>query len=127
MAALMHDSITGFAIRFLTSGRVFQYAEEKDPSLWKQFANVEKSGRLAHRGRMDSVDIPEDDSFGTDKTVTEIPSVAWSQQGNRFQGLTGALIDPEKGKDVYLIDWWGGNDLEVCPICSQHTYKCCPV
>lgn len=112
MATLMHDSIAGYAIRYLTNGRTFQYAEEKDPSLWKQFINFEKSGQMAQQGHIASVDNPEDDNF-SNGSVTQIPSVAWSDQGNRFQGLTGARIDPEKGKDVHLIDWWDDHDKEV--------------
>ena len=119
MATLMHDSIAGFALRFLSGGRIFQYAEEKDPSLWKRFTNIEKSGRMARLGRMDSVEVPEDDSVGTNESFTQTPSAAWSHEGDRFQGLTGVRIDPEKGKDVYLIGWWDDNDQEVHPIQSQ--------
>lgn len=67
---------------------------------------------MARRGRIESIDITEDDSLSS-RSVAQIPSVAWSDQGNRFQGLTGARVDPEKGKDVHLIDWWDDHDNEV--------------
>lgn len=113
MATLMHDSIAGLAIRFLTNGRTFQYEEEKDPSLWKRFINIEKSGHMARRGITEPLEVEENDSHSS-RTVSQLPSVAWSDQGRRFQGLTGVRIDPEKGKDVHLIDWWDDHDKEVC-------------
>lgn len=113
MATLMHDSIAGYAIRFLTNGRIFQYAEERDPSLWKRFINIEKSGQMARQGLTEPGDKSEEDSL-SDSLAAQIPSVAWSDQGNTFQGLTGARIDTEKGKDVHLVDWWDDHDKEVC-------------
>lgn len=113
MTTLIQDSIAGHAFRILSNGRFFKYAEERDPSLWKRFTNIEKSGRMAYHGRTDSTDIPDGDTFDMDWPVSQIPSRAWSNGSRRFQGLTGVRIDPEKGKDVHLVDWWDENDPEV--------------
>ncbi|PYH89290.1 hypothetical protein BO71DRAFT_434920 [Aspergillus ellipticus CBS 707.79] len=45
-------------------------------------------------------------------SMTQVPSSAWSQDGQRYQGMTGASIDPEKGRDVNVVDWWDDNDPE---------------
>lgn len=121
MASLMQDSIVGHAIRLLSKGRIFKYAEERDPSLWKQYTNKEKSSRMAYHGRMDSIGDADGIADGVTRSSSRsssiqsmgrIPSSGWSDGGNHFQGLTGMQIDPEKGKDVYLIDWWDDKDQE---------------
>lgn len=112
MATLLQDSTFGHMVRILTKRRCFRYAEEKDPSLWRRHVNLEKSGRLAYHGRMDSVSIPEDHQLALSESVTRIPSTAWTHRGHNFQGLTGVRINPEQGKDVNVIDWWDENDPE---------------
>lgn len=120
----MQDSTVGHAIRFLSKGRIFRYAEEQDPSLWKQYTNKEKSSRMAYHGRIDSIGDADEVVDGVTRSSSRspriesmgrIPSSGWSDSGNCFQGLTGMRIDPEKGKDVYLIDWWDDKDQEVWP------------
>lgn len=130
MASLMQDSIAGYAIRFLSKGHIFKYAEERDPSLWKQYTNKEKSSRMAYHGRMDSIGDADGIADGVTRSSSRssriesmgrIPSSGWSDSGNRFQGLTGMRIDPEKGKDIYLIEWWDEKDQEVrSRLCCIH-------
>ncbi|OJJ41816.1 hypothetical protein ASPWEDRAFT_167815 [Aspergillus wentii DTO 134E9] len=114
MTTLIQDSIAGHLVRLLTHGRVFQYAEEKDPSLWQRYINLEKSSRMAYHGRVDSIDSPEDDddAVSNGASVSRIPSTAWTHKGHKYQGLTGVRINPEKGKDVNVIDWWNEKDIE---------------
>lgn len=123
MATLIQDSIAGHFLRIFTNARLFKYAEERDPSLWKRYTNIEKSSRLAYHGRTGSVDIPDGDTLGGGVSsrsgsagagARRIPSTAWWHGETQFQGLTGTKIDPEKGKDVHLVDWWDENDPEVC-------------
>ena len=47
---LIRDSTFGHLVRLATGGKAFQYAEERDPELWKKYVNEEKSGYLAHYG-----------------------------------------------------------------------------
>jgi DHA1 family multidrug resistance protein-like MFS transporter len=113
MCTLIQDSVVGHAIRILTKGRFFKYAEEKDPSLWQRYINLEKSGQMAYRGRIAGDEIPDEDIFSLVQSISRIPSTAWEHSGHRFQGLTGVRINPEHGKDVSVIDWWDENDSEV--------------
>lgn len=116
MAALVQDSILGQLIRFVSRGRCFQYPEEKDPSLWQQYVNRDKSGRMAYTGRIDAEEVPEtvSDDRADSGSMTRVPSSTWSDNGRRVQGMTGVTIDPEKGRDTAVVDWWGDNDPEVC-------------
>lgn len=84
--------------------------------LWKRYINKEKSGRMAYHGRMDSISDADGNAAipsSSIESMGRIPSSAWSDGDRRLQGLTGMRIDPEKGKDVHLIDWWDENDQEV--------------
>ncbi|KAF7181997.1 hypothetical protein CNMCM7691_001385 [Aspergillus felis] len=105
MSTLMRDSVAGHAVRLLTKGRFFKYAEERDPSLWQRYTNTEKSARMASTGRTDGDNVPDEDVFANTASVPAIPASAWEHHGHRFQGLTGVRINPEHGKDVNVIDW----------------------
>ncbi|RAH67998.1 MFS transporter [Aspergillus aculeatinus CBS 121060] len=112
-ATLIQDSVFGHAIRLLTRNRCFRYSEERDPQLWKRYISLEKSGQMAHEGRVDSaINVPDEDYHSPREHLSRIPSTAWEHRGHNFQGLTGVRINPEKGKDVNVIDWWDENDQE---------------
>ncbi|PYI31217.1 multidrug resistance protein-like protein [Aspergillus indologenus CBS 114.80] len=112
-ATLIQDSVFGHAIRLLTRNRCFRYAEEREPELWKRYISLEKSGQMAHEGRVDSaINVPDEEHHSPREHLSRIPSTAWEHSGHNFQGLTGVRINPEKGKDVNVIDWWDENDQE---------------
>lgn len=52
MTKLLRDNVFGHCSRFSTSTGCFQYVEEKDPSLWKQYMHVEKTGHMAGHGQL---------------------------------------------------------------------------
>lgn len=72
--------------------------------------------RCAHTGSVDSANDNRSDTDNPPRVRT-IPSSTWEENGQRFQGITGERVDPEKGRDVLVVDWWDGNDPEV----SLHT------
>ncbi|PWY95924.1 MFS general substrate transporter [Aspergillus sclerotioniger CBS 115572] len=113
MSGLVQDSILGNLIRFVSRGRYFQYPEEKDPSLWQQYVNRDKSGRMANTGRIEADDAEAASDDRPDSgSMTRVPSSTWSDHGRRVQGMTGVTIDPEKGRDTAVVDWWGDDDPE---------------
>ncbi|GKZ27878.1 hypothetical protein AbraIFM66951_005476 [Aspergillus brasiliensis] len=114
MSCLVQDSILGQFIRLISRGRYFRFEEQKDPSLWQQYINHDKSGRMAYTGRPDADGVPEPERVSTADTesMTRVPSTTWSHNGRRYQGITGATIDPEKGRDVTIVDWWDEHDPE---------------
>ena len=114
VADLIRDSPFGHIARLVTQKKCFQYPEEKDPNLWKKYVNQEKSGYVAHHGNTsppeDEVDELREargirDREGSESSCTEV--------GEEFNHASGMRIDQEKGKDQYVIDWFGPDDPQV--------------
>lgn len=133
MKELFRDTITGHAIRLLTKGRVLQYEEERDPSLWKRYIDKEKSGRMAHHGHTGEAEErrkeeegvgdldgqrqtlaePDGDSGSTESSGTRVGSA----EDTRRNEVSGIVVDPEKGRDAAIVTWFSDDDPEVC--CSR--------
>lgn len=132
MSELIRDTVFGHLLRFVTNGRVLQYAEEKDSSLWKQYLDRDKTKNMALHGHLGD-ETPEEKQERESVPVSESESNAnvnanangenlsdessRTRIGNGEQQLsstiTGQKIDPEKGRDVTLVTWFGDNDPEV--------------
>lgn len=120
MAELFRDTAFGKLVRLVTKNKSFQYPEEKDPSLWTRLIDERKSGNLAHHGDTsppEEGDEPEglggvrtreekDRTDSADSSKTRVPS----QDG--VNQVSGVKVDPEKGKDVHLVSWYGPDDSE---------------
>lgn len=144
MKELIRDTVFGHFLRIVTKIKVLSYEEERDPSLWKQFLDKEKSGNLARHG---SVNEPQKDEekegqAGGDESSDnqgfkddEVPNGEEQRQPQRETNpesrrssdtrvgeqerrneASGVVIDPEKGRDVSLITWFGDDDPEVCSL-----------
>lgn len=127
MVHLIRDSFFGHLIRLSTNGRVFQYPEELDPSIWQRYINEEKSANLAAYGKTevddsDAKDSPRDSGSPTRTLFSEndtSPSQGVGAQHDQHVPLHNGdgsrrQVDAEKGRDVYLVDWYGPDDPEVC-------------
>lgn len=116
VADLIRDSPFGHIVRLVTRNKVFQYPEERDPELWKKYVNQEKSGYMAHHG---STDAPEEGSEelnnaqGIRGRERNSRSSSDTQIGDGFNEASGVKVDPEKGKDKHVIDWYGPEDPQV--------------
>ncbi|KAF2472291.1 benomyl/methotrexate resistance protein [Lindgomyces ingoldianus] len=105
---LIRDSAFGHLVRLTSGGKWFPYAEERDPELWKQFVNEEKSGYLAHHG---DTNPPEDSSKDQlDAGSTTSSKSRQSEDGNIDNEVSEPRVDPEKGRDKHVIDWFGPDD-----------------
>lgn len=136
MSELIRDTVFGHAVRFITNGRVLQYAEEKDPSLWKQYLDRNETKNLALYGHPDdqtpegkqepqsppvseaqsTVNLNGDANGNLNKaSQTETSPHARSGDGEYqlSSTITGQRIDPEKGRDTTMVTWFGDNDPEV--------------
>lgn len=121
MAELIRDTAFGHIVRFVSRGKLLQYQEERDPSLWKKFLDEKQSGYLAHHG---TTDPPEDgeepETLGGVRTREEKESEKRSDSNSSSQTgvgegvnrASGVKVDPEKGKDLEVISWYGDNDPE---------------
>jgi DHA1 family multidrug resistance protein-like MFS transporter len=119
VADLIRDSPFGHCVRFVTKGKVFQYPEEKDHNIWKKYVNEEKSGHAAHHG---TTEAPEDrdnvdelnNARGISERENDSRTSSQTQVAQGYNEASGVRVDPEKGKDLHVIDWYGPDDAQVC-------------
>ncbi|KAI9685985.1 MAG: hypothetical protein M1822_003968 [Bathelium mastoideum] len=122
MIDLLRESAFGQSVRFLSRNRLFQYPEEKNPELWKQYIDEELSGYLAHHGHTgphgDDSDTEErpvqglggvrtrdekGDGEKSDPSLGDSSRTKVADEG--YNQASGVKVDPEKGKDVHLVTW----------------------
>ena len=132
MFELIRDTVFGHILRFLTKGKVLQYAEEKDPSLWKQYVDRDQTKHMAlhgHTGDETPEEKQEREYSPTDGTQSNgsgngnVQEAKLSDDSSRSRAqdgepplsstITGQKIDPEKGRDTTIVTWYGDNDPEV--------------
>lgn len=134
MAELIRDTAVGHILRFVTRNKVLQYQEEKDPSLWRQYIDERKSGYLAHHGdptppeddqsihglggvrTREGVDVPQQQARRTSSESSR--TLKEDGEERQYNQASGVPIDPEKGKDQYLVSWWGDNDPGKTAFCT---------
>jgi DHA1 family multidrug resistance protein-like MFS transporter len=121
---------------------VLKFIDEKNPEIWKKLVNEEKSGYMAHHGTTDPPNDKEDNEslrgLGGIRTREEkedggasLDRLEWIRSGSsdtqvdrsqsqseaqrtksRYNQASGVKIDPEKGRDIHLIEYLP-NDPEV--------------
>ncbi|THY42291.1 putative caffeine resistance protein 5 [Aureobasidium pullulans] len=119
MSDLFRDAPVGQMIRWMTKNKYLQYPEEKDTSIYGKFINREKSGNMARYGQPNPPEDEEkeekqDDNQDHPRHNSESSDPKLRGEGTTVNSASGIAVDPEKGKDVNLVDWWGPNDPE-CP------------
>ncbi|THZ98424.1 putative caffeine resistance protein 5 [Aureobasidium pullulans] len=119
MSDLFRDAPVGQMIRWMTKNKYLQYPEEKDTSMYGKFINREKSGDMARYGQPNPPEDEEkeekqDDNQDRSRHNSESSDPTLRGEGTTMNSASGIAVDPEKGKDVNLVDWWGPNDPE-CP------------
>jgi len=116
VADLVRDSIFGQLVRLITRNKVFQYPEERDPSLWQKYVNAEKSGNMASYGQPEPPqddEKEEDNESQTRRQSSRSSSSTQVGENECVNEASGKTIDPEKGQDSYVVDWYGPDDEEV--------------
>ena len=130
MSELLRDTVFGHAVRFITKGRYFQFAEEKDSSLWKQYIDRNQTKNMALYGHPDdespeekqereSTPVSERQSHANgnvnraDSSEQSSPTRAGDGEHQLSSSMTGQKIDPEKGRDVTMVTWFSDDDPEV--------------
>lgn len=128
MIELFRETACGQLIRLVTRNKVLQYPEEKDPSIVERYLHKEKSANVAKYGQVEEPkpddddeekdqDDNDDNSDGKSGSETEIGDESPSnrnvqRQESHYNHASGQKIDPEKGRDVDIIDWDGPDDPE---------------
>ena len=111
MTELVRDTVFGHTVRLITKGKYMQYAEERDPKLWKQYINREQSKNMALFGNPEGIE-PEKQETSSEGSS---PSRAAEQREHNqlHSTITAQRVDTEKGRDVTMVTWYGDNDPEV--------------
>ena len=127
MSELIRDTVFSHLVRLVTKGRVLQYAEEKDPSLWKRYLDHDQTKNMAIYGKPEGT--PEEkreketSPAGNKNVSSSSEESSRTRSGDGEQQLhstiTGQKIDPEKGRDTSMVTWFGDNDPEVCVVASS--------
>lgn len=122
MIHLVRDSFFGQCLRFFTRGRVFHYPEELDPSIWERYINETKSANLATHGKTEVPERQEMDPHRYSDGRTRRSSSEQNSSKSVVEPAPHTLqgkkdrtrrVDAEKGRDLYLVDWYGPDDPEV--------------
>ena len=117
MAELIRDTVFGHFVRLITNHRCLQYAEERDPKLWKQYLDREQTKNMALYGNTNGPsedEKPEKEGVNTPSGESSETKVEEEEREQQLSStITGQAIDPEKGRDVTMVTWFGDNDPEV--------------
>ena len=117
MTELMRDTVFGHFVRLITKHRYFQYAEERDPKLWKQYLDRAQTRNMALHGNTtgpSADDNSEKEIINTPSDVSSDARVRGQEHEQQLSStITGQVIDPEKGRDVTIVTWFGDDDPEV--------------
>jgi DHA1 family multidrug resistance protein-like MFS transporter len=114
---LLRDSPFGHLVRLVSRGKLLQYPEERDPSLWKRYVNQEKSGFVAHHGNTQEPG-EEVEELSRVRGIRErdghdSETSSHTRVGEGHNEASGVRVDTEKGKDAHVIDWDGPDDPQV--------------
>ena len=117
---LIRDSAFGQLVRLATGSRIFYYPEERDNSLYSKYINAEKSSNLARTGTTESKPLNTDGEKRLDSDLPT-PNDAASPNSSRstladpnalVNVASGTAVDPERGRDGDVVDWFGPDDPE---------------
>ncbi|KIV86635.1 hypothetical protein PV11_02235 [Exophiala sideris] len=132
MAELFRDTVAGQFIRLITGRKILQYPEERDPSIWQKYLNVEKSANMAMHGstdppsaeekeRLDTDASPEDDAANLQSpdhnphhqrrgSPAESSTTTVDNDNRLVNTLSNTKVDVEKGRNADIVDWYGPED-----------------
>ncbi|KAK5085406.1 GTPase-activating protein [Lithohypha guttulata] len=113
----IRDSVLGQLIRLATKNKVLLYEEERNPEIWQKYVHREKSANMAQHGQTElPEEVSEKQEDGPDTPVRRDSSPNSSSSTSTAVGNDdlhkGRPVDQEKGKDVYVVDWYGPDDQE---------------
>ncbi|KAK4692446.1 MFS transporter, DHA1 family, multidrug resistance protein, partial [Lecanoromycetidae sp. Uapishka_2] len=132
MSELIRDTVFGHFVRLVSQGKLLQYAEEKDPKLWKQYLNHEQTENMAlfgntdgpapnEKGKEDTEKSSEASSrtraedreqVNTEHPMSQTRTIEEEREHQMSSTITGQRIDTEKGRDITMVSWFGDNDPE---------------
>ena len=95
----------------------------------KKYVHEEKYGDAAHHGHIkarkgdsDTEDRPisglggartRDESIGSHPLSSAPSQTQVPDDGHTYNIASGVKVDPENGKDIHVVDWYGPDDPDV--------------
>ena len=113
MSELIRDTAFGHLLRYLSGGQLLPYAEDRDPSLWKRYVHDGKTIRMAHHGHTGEEEAAGKSGESQSPEGISRDSSTTRRESNTQTNALGHQIDPEKGRDTNVVDWYGDDDPEV--------------
>ena len=137
MSDLFRETIAGQLIRLATGGKFLTYPEERNPSIIEKYINPEKSGNLARFGSTQPKPLKKEPEKESEKECenesekekeegvqsplrsrsrnSSDTQVERDEQANNVlvNVSSGVQVDPEKGRDGDVVDWYGPDDPDV--------------
>lgn len=124
MKELLRDSIFGKCVRFVTRQKYFQYPEESDSSIWKQYIDPDKSGNQALRTSslptQSGTDRGESDDERKNSTDPEKPRDGSDSESPAPAGGNQDNAAAENGRDLQMVDWYGPDDPDVSHLIQRY-------
>jgi hypothetical protein len=136
MKETLRDTVFGQLLRLIFGPNILPYPEELDPTIWRKYVHVEKSGWMAHHGTAQphnylidelqgqqideeskgqkTQEKVEESNAATPQTASRAPSTSANSETQLVTDINGIVVNPEKGKDIYVVDWSGPDDPQVC-------------
>ncbi|ETN43820.1 uncharacterized protein HMPREF1541_11144 [Cyphellophora europaea CBS 101466] len=113
MSGFFIDTTAGQIVRLVSGSRFLKYAEERDPSLIEKYINPEKSGNLARTGTTRSDRAPSTEKDVNPESDSPSSSSSTLHDPNALVNVpSGRPVDPERGRDGHVVDWYGPDDLD---------------
>lgn len=138
---IFRDTAFGHLLRLATGNRVLRYPEEIDPAECEKYYNYDKTKNMARFGSTqepapekendEAPTTPDNASTTSNKEKEEVEPRRSNSSSRRHTSdpnlsnaeteapmerqvtnVTGTPVDPEKGRDLTVIDWSGPNDPE---------------
>lgn len=120
MSGFFIDTTAGQIVRLVSGSRFLKYAEERDPSLIEKYINPEKSGNLARTGTTRSDRAPSTEKDVNPESDSPSSSSSTLHDPNALVNVpSGRPVDPERGRDGHVVDWYGPDDLDVRELCHD--------
>ncbi|KAK5207540.1 GTPase-activating protein [Exophiala xenobiotica] len=111
MAQLFRDTVAGQLLRLISGNRLLQYPEERDSSIWQKYLNAEKSANMAIHGSTEPPSSEEKQESGSQpRRDSSSASTTVDNDNALINTLSKTKVDPEKGRDVHIVDWYGPDD-----------------
>jgi DHA1 family multidrug resistance protein-like MFS transporter len=107
----LRDSAFGQIVRLITRNNVFQFPEERDASLCERYIDAEKLGNMAHHGTVEAE--TEKETHVNNLASSRTSSSTQVDERAAVNGASQKPVDPEKGRDLNMVDWYGPEDPDV--------------